>query len=246
MTDLPRHRTQLGSNEVQVWTARVDALHAAAEYSAVLDEAERARAARFSFERDCSSYIQSHAILRLILSGYLDLEASELKFIRGRSGKPQLTGLCGQPPLEFSLSHSGDYCMVAVRLEKPLGVDLERIRDVPQLIDIAQRYFAPSEYRALETLAGAAQRDAFFALWTQKEAVVKALGQGLGEGLERLNFEINEKVGPQLGSWRETPSSACRWSITRIASLTGYTAAVASLHPYDLVKERVWNIAVAA
>lgn len=242
----PRHRTQLRTTDVQVWTARVDGLHATAEYIALLDDAERARAARFSFERDRSHYVQSHGILRLILSGYLGVEASELTFIRGRSGKPQLTRVSGQPPLEFSLSHSGDYCMVAVRLEKPLGVDLEKIRDVPQLIDIAQRYFTPGEHRLLASLAGAAQRDTFFALWTQKEAVVKALGQGLGDKLDQLAFELDAMGEPQLRSCRGSLSAACQWSVTRLSSVTGYAAAVASLHPHDLVKERAWNIAAIA
>ena len=88
--------------------------------------------------------------------------------------------------------------MLAVRLDQPVGIDVEKIRDLPRGIDIAQTYFAPAESRALNRLRGTARRDAFFALWTHKEALVRALGLSLAPNLARLEFDLDPAGGPRL------------------------------------------------
>ena len=125
MIVIRHHNAQLLATEIHVWIARTDHSHLTEEYFTYLDEAERERAARLLFEHDRSRFIQSHGILRLILSGYLGIDASKLTFSRGHLGKPTLILSPDQPALEFSLSHSGDYCAIGVGLGNPLGIDLE-------------------------------------------------------------------------------------------------------------------------
>ncbi len=235
-------RAQLRAPDIHIWLAHVDDRRMAAEYLTLLDDVERDRAERFLFERDRSRFPQSHGILRSTLSGYLDLEASDLTFLYGQSGKPRLIPLPGQPSLEFSLSHSGDYCVVAVGLGNPLGVDIEEIRDLPQMIDIARQYFSLGEFRQLASLTGALQRDAFFALWTRKEAMVKALGQGLDGKLDQIESGGKSVVRPQIRSEGEEVPTHHR-SVTQLSLLPGYAAAVASLQPHVSVTIHTWNIA---
>jgi len=163
--DLP----SLSIGEIHVWTAcLVDDNHATADLLRVLDRAERARAAQFSFERDRVRFIQAHGIVRQILASYCDADAAILSFARNRHGKPYLVPRPNGPDLQFSVSHSGNCCMLAVRLDHAIGIDVEKVRDLPQVVDIAQSYFTPAESRVLAALQGTAQRDAFFVLWTHK------------------------------------------------------------------------------
>ena len=83
-----------------------------------------------------------------------DADAATLTFARNRQGKPYLTPWANGPDLQFSLSHSGDYCMLALRLDHTIGIDVEEMRDLPQAIDIAESYFTPSGKQSFGGLAG--------------------------------------------------------------------------------------------
>jgi hypothetical protein len=66
----------------------------------------------------------------------------------------------------------------------PLGVDLELVRDVPDLHAIAERHFAPNEMKEFLRLAPERRREAFYVTWTRKEALVKGLGLGVSFPLD--------------------------------------------------------------
>jgi 4'-phosphopantetheinyl transferase len=232
----------LAVGEVHVWFAQlVDDLHSTAELLRILDQEERARAAQFSFERDRVRFIQAHGIARRILAHYSDADAAMLAFARSRHGKPYLVPWANSPPLQFSVSHSGDCCMVAVRLGHAIGVDVERVRDLPQAMDIAQRYFAPTEVEALRALPGACRRDAFFVLWTHKEATVKGMGVGLAADLDRVEFDLDPVAGPRLVAWDGDRSVAQTWSVRRLDPAPGYVAAVATACAIRSLTLRHWE-----
>ena len=160
--------------------ASVDDHHAISDLLRLLSGEERARAAQFAFEHDRVRFIQTHGIVRRILADYCGADGATLGFASNRHGKPYLVPQATSPNLQFSVSHSGDCCMLAVQLDHAIGVDVEKLRDLPQAMDIVQSYFTPAESRALAALQETAQRDAFFVLWTHKEAIVKGLGIEFG------------------------------------------------------------------
>jgi 4'-phosphopantetheinyl transferase len=235
-------RPTLSGVDIHVWTARLlDDHHVTGDLLRILDQEELTRAAQFSFERDRSRFIQTHAIVRQILANYCDTDAATLTFARNDYGKPDLVLRANYPRLQFSFSHSGSCCLLAIRLDHPIGIDVEKIRDFPQAIEIAQSYFAPAESKALASLQGAAQRDAFFVLWTHKEATVKGLGIGLAANLRRLEFDFGPAEGPRLVSWDGDRSVAQTWSTFRIDPVDGYVAAVASTNPIGSVRLHNWS-----
>jgi 4'-phosphopantetheinyl transferase len=232
MTHPCTDRPALSSGEIHVWTARlVDDDHAAPDLLRILSQEERARATQFSFERDRRRFIQAHGIVRRILAHYCDVDAVALTFARNRHGKPYLVQSTNAPNLQFSVSHSGNRCMLAVRLDHSVGIDVERVHDMPRAMPVAQSYFKPAESRFFATLQGAARRDAFFVLWTLKEAMVKGLGVSLAANLARVEFDLDPIATPRLVAWGGDRSVAQRWSVLRLDAAPGYVAAVASLHP---------------
>ncbi len=157
--------------------------------AALLSLEEQARAARFAFERDRQRFILSHGLLRLILARYLGTGAGQIQFVTGVHGKPAVSGSIGMSiPPEFSLSHSGDYALVALAAERAVGVDVELCRPGVEALKLAQRFFAPGESQAIARLQGEAQQHLFYRYWTAKEAYLKGRGVGLSLGLDR--FEI--------------------------------------------------------
>jgi len=228
----------LQDDEVHVWTARfLDDESTTNELVGLLDQNERARAARFSYRHHRMRFIHFHAIARQILGGYLGLSAADVTFVHGPHGKPETKSGRGCADIQFNLSHSGDYCLLAVRKDHPVGIDLEEVRDLPHALEIAARQFTHAEAKLLARVEDDARRDTFFALWTHKEAVIKALGVSLAN-LDRMTFGIDPTGHPQLISFDGNRSSDL--SLMRLDAPPGYAAALASLHPIPKVMRRTW------
>jgi 4'-phosphopantetheinyl transferase len=222
--------------EVHVWTTRfLDDDSITNQLLGLLDRDERARAAGFSYRQHRMRFIQFHAIARQILGGYLGLRAADVTFAHGPHGKPETRASGGRADIQFNLSHSGDYCLLAVRKDYPVGIDLEEVRDLPHAMEIAARQFAQAEAKLLSRVKDDARRDMFFALWTHKEAVIKALGATLAD-LDRMTFEIDPTGHPQLISF--DGSRSIEFSLKRLDAPPGYAAALASLHPISKVMLR--------
>lgn len=154
-------------------------------FAALLDDAERARAGRFAFDEDRRSYVAAHALLRLELSRRAGRLPQDWRFAATELGKPYLL----DPPrdLRFSLSHTRGMVAVAVAEGVEIGVDVETADRRAESMSLAKRFFAPAEVAQLAAVEGAARRDLFFAIWTLKEAVVKATGQGLSRALDSFS-----------------------------------------------------------
>jgi 4'-phosphopantetheinyl transferase len=235
-------RPALSIGEIHVWTAHLAEEHrATVDLLAILSREESAQAAQFSLERDRMHFIQAHGIVRQILSNYLDADAATLVLARTHHGKPYLTPRANGPHLEFSVSRSSDCCMLAVQLDHSIGIDVEKVRDRPQAIDIVQSYFTPAESKALNALRGAARRDAFFALWTHKEATVKGLGISLAAHLGRIEFDLDPIGGLRLVAWDGDQSVAHKWSVVRLDPAPGHIAAVASTRPIRCLTLHNWS-----
>ena len=112
-----------------------------------------------------------------------------------KNGKPFLPEY---PGFHFSLAHSGAWAVCAVS-EYPLGVDIEQVRELRR--GIAERFFSPEECALLEGGGDAA----FFALWTLKEAAVKASGEGLARGLSHARVTMAETPVIELEHFRAFP-----------------------------------------
>ena len=78
--------------------------------------------------------------------------------------------------------------------KNPIGVDIERVRKNLDYLALAKRFFAPTEYNAIEMLSFEKQIDAFYRCWTRKEAFIKATGLGLSFGLSNFTVDISEKL----------------------------------------------------
>ena len=131
--------------------------------------------------------------------------------------------------------------MLAVQRDHAVGVDVEKLRDLQQAIDIVQSYFTPAESRALAALPEKAQRDAFFVLWTHKEAIVKGMGISLAAHLGRMEFERDRAGQLRLAAWDGDRSIAQSWSTARLDPEPGYVGAIASDYPIRSLTLQNWN-----
>ncbi len=218
----------IGWKEVHVWRVRTEegasTLHGIHEY---LSTEERHRARSFRFEADRARYVITRGCLRVILSRYLDADPNSLRFRHNPYGKPILVGPEDEERLHFNVSHSGSLALYAIARRRRVGIDLERIRDDLSHIEVAERFFSPTERAMLQSLPMESRTRAFFDCWTRKEAYVKGRGEGLALPLEQFSVSIDPTQSIGLIENRVHPADVSLWSLDEIDPGPGYAAAIA-------------------
>jgi 4'-phosphopantetheinyl transferase len=184
---------------------------------------ERGRARRFIRRTDGHRFILAHAALRLFLASCLGAEPATVRYESGVSGKPHLAA--GLAPLEFNLSHSEELALVAAARQRGVGVDVERLRDVPEALGIADVYFSRPERKELHSLQPSERREAFLRCWTRKEAETKASGKGLGSPIHSFEVDLAVASASALKRYAGQREERGRWCLRDLHSPRGYAAA---------------------
>jgi phosphopantetheine--protein transferase-like protein len=117
------------------------------------------------------------AASRRILATLLDTTVDTLAFDYTPQGKPLLRN---DPSLHFSTSHSKEASLIGVTRVAPIGVDIEKIRNVPNAERILRRFFQPEEVEAVFANPNTVDSQ-FMQAWTRAEAIVKARGASVWE-----------------------------------------------------------------
>ncbi|MCW8847725.1 MAG: 4'-phosphopantetheinyl transferase superfamily protein [Sedimenticola sp.] len=164
----------LAIGELHLW--KIDVETSGMDLSNLLSPDERLRCQQMLNKQDQLRFSNARGSLRTILAAYLDRSPETLRFDYGAKGKPELNGT---RRLHFNLTHAGNLALVAVSAESTIGIDLEKQQPRNNLRAIARRVFSDTLWQSLETLENDSFQQAFFQHWTQMEARVKALGQGV-------------------------------------------------------------------
>ena len=222
--ELPR------AGEVHLWLLSLDQpLRPLAELYITLDMAEQVRAARFHFAHDRSRFIAGRGQLRAILAAYAGTAPRGISFAYGDAGKPYLAATAAGQPVQFNLSHCGGSALLAITRDDPVGVDIEAVRALPDAAEVAKAQFSPAEHAAWRQLPSDQRADGFFACWTRKEAVVKALGGGLSIPLDSFEVSVDPAGPARLISIDD--GDAAHWSLWGGKVLTAHWVAIAIRHP---------------
>ncbi|MBY0229774.1 MAG: 4'-phosphopantetheinyl transferase superfamily protein [Gemmataceae bacterium] len=211
---------------VEVWTL---ALNEAPDLSRVLSQDERERAARLRHDKDRRQFVAARGGLRLVLGRTLGVPPESLAFEVAGAGKPGLAG----SPLRFNVSHSYDAALIALS-DAELGVDVELMRPRDIWPDMARRYFTPYE---AERIGGETE---FYAVWTRKEAFLKALGLGLSHGLERFSVSVPPDDPARILHIDGDAAKGAEWTLAHLEPLPGYVGALAIEGPAT-VRLRKWE-----
>lgn len=151
--------------------------------SALLSADEQARGQRYLISKARRQFVETRGLLRLLLGAYLQKDPGSLDFQYSENGKPGLTQASGGGLLQFNVSHSQDRVLYAVSADHAVGVDLEGINPLISHRDLAHRICTPQEWAIFDQLPPSEQYQAFFKIWTRKEALVKLCGDRLYEKL---------------------------------------------------------------
>jgi surfactin synthase thioesterase subunit/phosphopantetheinyl transferase len=212
-------------DEVHVWLAALDDLPGACAAVDELSPNEARRAAAFHGEQDRRRYVGRCVVLRRLLRRYgVDVGAAELP--TRRNGKPELA----DSDLAFSLSHSAGLALIALAWERDIGADVERVRPVADLDALCEGALDAGERAELAGVAEDERLGVALRVWTAKEAILKATGDGLR--VEPSQFGFRDLTAPPGRPWRARAQGGLerltRWRVTHLP-LDGAIGAVALL-----------------
>ena len=237
-----------GSPALQLWLAFPGDLAEPAvdeACAALLDDAERARAARFRFDRHRREYLATHALTRVALSHAHPLPPHAWSFSVNQNGKPSPISWGGVPEcgLRFNQSNSVELavCLISRPAAQPgaaapdagvdVGVDVESFARAEEIVPLAARVFSAAERTQLDALPAAARPDRALSLWTLKEAYIKARGLGLAMPLADFAFTLAGPQPPVIRFLRGANAQADQWRFAQLCLSGDYQAAVALRPP---------------
>jgi len=242
----PPGTLDLQRGQVDIWRVSLDAstrlstglqTDSVKQITSTLSADEIARAARFHFPADRDHFIVAHASLRDILSRYLHCQPGELTFSVNQFGKPRVDNFT----LEFNLSHSNDFALIAVAQQRKVGVDIERIRSDLELENITTRNFSKSEISELMGLSVEQRVTGFFNCWTRKEAYIKAHGLGLSFPLESFDVSLRPNEPAIIRATRPDQQEVARWTLFSLHVDSEYASAVAVEDENPQLRLWDWN-----
>ncbi len=223
----------LPNAHVHVWSILLDVCAGDTAYlHGLLGADERLRARRFRFERDRERYILRRGYLRLFLAEYLHVSPDQIRYCVGTFQKPRLASPLCASQLHFSLSHSGDRALIAIARDREIGVDVEQVKPLTDMTEVAASVLSERERLLFHPLCGHDRIMAFYKMWTQKEAYLKGRGLGLNQHPSEINVAfLPTETASLLRDCRDhgAPKS---WSLVGWEPAPGYVAALA-MHGRD-------------
>jgi len=198
----------------------------------LLSDAERQRATRFAFARDRRRFIVARARLRQLLARRLGVRPEAVELVYGARGKPALAPRFADLGVSFNVSHCGEVAVYALAYGRAVGIDVEAVRVLPDGDQLAARFFAPRERAVYRALPARDKPVGFFNCWTRKEAVIKALGDGLAYPLDRFEVSLAPGEPARILRIENRRGEDTGWSLASFRPAPGYVGAIAS-RPLD-------------
>jgi len=222
----------ISAGEVHLWKLPLEIeRNRLGKLAAFLSSDETAKAGRYQSEVHRNRFIAGRGMLRMILGHYCDLHPAEVRFDYSPNGKPTLKwadATCSpEYEVHFNLAHSQGLGVLAVTRVGPVGVDIEQVREFPELSELVGHFFSTREATEFSTLPREKQTAAFFTLWTRKEALLKAIGEGIGESLNRVEVTFLPGAPPEVLSLPAALSAGREWSLVNLAIAPSYVGALA-------------------
>jgi 4'-phosphopantetheinyl transferase len=186
----------LRPGELHLWYGFLEDLEGSdleARYWDLLSETERVRHAAFLSHGDAQRYLFTRALVRTVLSHYVDVAPTRWVFGRNAHGRPTVSHPDGAPSagLSFNVSHSAGLVVMIVARDARIGVDTES-SDRAIGAEVVDRVLTAHEARALRDLPARQQGGRFIDLWTLKESWTKAIGTGLDFPPRSIGFVLEE------------------------------------------------------
>lgn len=232
----PSEKMIIKDNIIHIWRSFLFSQKSnIGQYWQSLSLEEQQKASLFHFQKDLNYFICRRGILRSILSRYLNSKPNIIKFNLGEFGKPFLSNKPKDNCLNFNLSFSEDLLILAISLEREVGIDIEKINAEFPVDEVARQCFSQAERSVLKSVSQTKKHEIFFSYWTRKEAYLKAIGKGFSHFAN--NDDNYLKDNPSRVAYIKSGSGKhLKWWINNLVPYTGYIGAIAAEKKPEQIK----------
>lgn len=220
----------LTKSETHVWMVSPDTVREPAlvrSYHELMCAEEQVQQQRFRFEKGRHEYLVTRALVRTVLSRYVDVNPHAWRFAKNDYGRPEIAFPLGLPPLRFNLSHTDGLIVCLVGLDREIGIDVENLERPGETLEIADRFFSAIEATTLRAQPVASQRERFFEYWTLKESYIKARGMGISLPLEQFSFLLNPAQPVRIAFDSRLQDDPASWQFNQFRPSPQHLMAVA-------------------
>ncbi len=228
------HQFVLPKKDVHVWSfSAATSRPELEEKLQVLAQSERVRASKYRFDKDRSVYITGRHALRMLLARYLERVPQDIVFRYTPYEKPIYDG---PTDIIFNVSHSETQIVIAFTKHPGLGVDIEKIKNDFDTLELAENFFSKEEIRALSAFDEVDRHMAFFRCWTRKESFIKAVGQGLSYPLDSFAVSMDDDFRAEFLKIDGIPAQENNWKLHSFVPAEGYIAAISTNGQPDTIQ----------
>jgi 4'-phosphopantetheinyl transferase len=175
---------RLCPEHVDLWQCPTDLpADALAHFQDFLSDDERRKADRLLNPAARTQSVLARGLLRRLLGCLLQTDPRALAFAVAPLGKPYLTHTWHGGIVTFNVSHTCGRVLIALTLNREIGIDVEHVRPDFEWEPIASRFFPPEESAAIQSLPAADRTRAFYKRWVRRESFLKMTGDGASRGL---------------------------------------------------------------
>ncbi|HSQ27805.1 MAG TPA: 4'-phosphopantetheinyl transferase superfamily protein [Anaerolineales bacterium] len=227
----------LVEGDVHLWLADLDLPpEKAASISEFLSDDEIARANRLRSESSRQHFLVRRGILRLLSGKYLSISPERVEFRVGLHGKPGLSDHHANARFKFNLSSTGSVALFGFCMDKPVGVDIERVDEDFDYQGVVSSYFSEEEQSKLQSLDPDQRRLAFYTIWVRMEAYLKGLGTGFSHSahMPGISMAADQHHNSSLPSM--SPLKMSDWLIYDLKLPAGYVGAFAVLGQFKTLQ----------
>jgi 4'-phosphopantetheinyl transferase len=218
----------LSRADIHLWLTgdRVDA-ETAARCRNIMNPDEKQREVQFHFEKDRARHVATRALVRTVLSRYEAVDPADWVFSTNAYGRPDVdASMTRGHDLSFNVSHTAGLIVLGVTRDRALGVDVEKLHSVEDMLGLAKYAFAPTEVAELLQLPAERRLDRFFQHWTFKEAYIKARGMGVSIPLQGFGMQLTQDCVAKLDIAPELADRSSRWQFWQIRPSPDHVLAI--------------------
>ncbi len=187
----------MNEKSIHVWWSNLDQPQNIVDNChSFLSSEEKNRINKYNTQLLKNRQVMSKAILKKLLSLYLEKNVKEINFIYNNYGKPYIACDKVANSVKFNISHSENVGIFAFTLNDDLGVDIEKVKEYIEIDGIKEICFTNFEKEWYDNLNNEFKLEAFYKIWTIKEAFIKAIGEGFS--YPTINLELTNESGNQI------------------------------------------------
>ena len=216
--------SKLGLGQIHLWSINaVENIDLLDSLLNNLSYDEVSRANKFRFEKDRSVYITAKYLLRTLLGQYLNVDPKKIVFEYSEFDRPSYLNNIA---LDFNVSHSGNQIIIGFAKNLTIGVDIEKIKNNFDPLELAENFFSKEEIEALSETNESEKFQAFYRCWTRKESFIKAVGEGLSYPLDSFAVTMNDNENAKFIKIDNTQEAKRNWRLYSFIPAKGYIAAI--------------------